>query len=206
MPPGRFIPLAEESETILKIGKWVLEEAVRFIRKLSDMGKDEIKVWVNVSPRQLVAEDFVVLVQSIINNAGIRPNQLGIEITENALITSLADSTEKLNELRKIGVDLSIDDFGTGYSSLTYLKNLPVQTIKIDKSFICEIVSDEAQLRFVQCIFALAHVLDLTVVAEGVETHEQLEKLTQSKCDYIQGYVFSHPVSEGAAIQYLMHR
>ena len=206
VPPGRFIPLAEESETILKIGKWVLEEAVRFIRKLSDMGKDEIKVWVNVSPRQLVAEDFVVLVQSIINNAGIRPNQLGIEITENALITSLTDSTEKLNELRKIGIDLSIDDFGTGYSSLTYLKNLPVQTIKIDKSFICDIVSDEAQLRFVQCIFDLAHVLDLTVVAEGVETEEQLETLMQSKCDYIQGYIISRPISEGAAIRYLIHR
>jgi diguanylate cyclase (GGDEF)-like protein/PAS domain S-box-containing protein len=203
VPPGRFIPLAEESETIRKIGKWVLEEACQFIRKLSDMEKSDVRVWVNVSPRQLASEDFVALVRRVIDNAGIQPSQLGIEITEHSLIASLADSTHKLEELRQIGIHLAIDDFGTGYSSLTYLRNLPVQTIKIDKSFIDEIASDPAQLRFMRCILNLAHVQGLSVVAEGVETQEQLDKLVRCKCDYIQGYIFSRPISEQAALQFL---
>ncbi len=206
VPPGRFIPLAEENETILVIGQWVLEEAARFVRKLSDMGENDVRVWVNVSPRQLVAEDFAALVSNIIDQAGIQPSQMGIEITEHALIASLTESTLTLNKLRQIGVNLAIDDFGTGYSSLTYLKKLPVQTIKIDKSFIEEIVSDEAQLRFVRCIFTLAHVLGLSVVAEGVETQEQLEKLARCQCDFIQGYLISRPISESEALCFLEGR
>jgi len=203
VPPGQFIPLAEQSDTILKIGAWVMEEAARFARKLADMGQNEVKVWVNVSPRQLIAAGFVAFVKTTINNAGISPSQIGIEITENALIASLSDSVDKLKALRKIGIELAIDDFGTGYSSLTYLQSLPVQTIKTDKSFIRDIVSDEAQLRFVQCIFSLAHVLKLSVVVEGVENKEQLEKLSQSNCDYIQGYFFSRPVSANEAIRFI---
>lgn len=206
VPPGRFIPLAEENETILVIGQWVLEEAARFVRKLSDMGKSAIRVWVNVSPRQLVAEDFVALVSNIINQAGIQPSQLGIEITEHALIASLAESTLTLDKLRQTGVHLAIDDFGTGYSSLTYLKKLPVQIIKIDKSFIEEIVSDEGQLRFVRCIFTLAHVLGLSVVAEGVETQAQFDRLARCQCDFIQGYLISRPISESEAFSFLAER
>ena len=203
VPPGRFIPLAEESETILTIGAWVLQEAVRFIRKLEDSGNCTVRVWVNVSPRQLVVENFARTVQSCIENAGIRPGQLGIEITENALIASLSDSTATLNALRSIGVRLAIDDFGTGYSSLTYLRNLPVHEIKIDKSFIQTIAHDNTQLRFVQCIIDLAHVLNLSIVAEGVENRVQLETLVKLKCDYIQGYILSHPLPEQEAIRFL---
>ncbi|KYZ78016.1 hypothetical protein AXX12_00275 [Anaerosporomusa subterranea] len=203
VPPSRFIPLAEESDTIRKIGKWVIEEACRFARKLSAMGKGEIRVSVNVSPRQLVAGDFVAIVCKAIDRAGIKPNQLEIEITENALIDSLEDSNDKFRELRAIGVGLSLDDFGTGYSSLTYLRSLPVETLKIDKSFIDLIVSDEAQLQFISSIVDMAHVLRLAVVAEGVETKEQLEKLVKCQCDFIQGYLFSHPLPEKEAILYL---
>ena len=148
-------------------------------------------------------ENFARTVQSCIENAGIRPGQLGIEITENALIASLADSTATLNALRSIGVRLAIDDFGTGYSSLTYLRNLPVHEIKIDKSFIQTIAHDNTQLRFVQCIIDLAHVLNLSIVAEGVENRVQLETLVKLKCDYIQGYILSHPLPEQEAIRFL---
>lgn len=198
--PLRFIPLAEESDTIQVIGKWVIQEACRFARRLADMGKEDIRVSVNVSPRQLVAEDFTAFVCEAIEGEGINPNQLEIEITENALIASLGDSTHKLEQLRALGIHISLDDFGTGYSSLTYLRNLPAGTLKIDKSFIDLIVCDESQLLFIRSIVNMAHGLRLAVVAEGVETEAQLEKLVECKCDFIQGYLFSCPVLEQEAI------
>jgi diguanylate cyclase (GGDEF)-like protein len=201
VPPSRFIPLAEESDTTIRtIGKWVLRKSCRFIRKLASMGNADIRIAVNVSPRQLAADDFVDLVRETIASEGINPNQLEIEITENVLIASLEDSTQKLSELRAAGVRLALDDFGTGYSSLTYLRSLPVGTLKIDKSFIDRIISDAGQLQFICSIINMAHVLGLTVVAEGVETEEQLEKLMECQCDFIQGYVFGCPVSEQEAI------
>jgi EAL domain-containing protein (putative c-di-GMP-specific phosphodiesterase class I) len=193
--------LAEESDTTIRtIGKWVLRKSCRFIRKLASMGNADIRIAVNVSPRQLAADDFVDLVRETIASEGINPNQLEIEITENVLIASLEDSTQKLSELRAAGVRLALDDFGTGYSSLTYLRSLPVGTLKIDKSFIDRIISDAGQLQFICSIINMAHVLGLTVVAEGVETEEQLEKLMECQCDFIQGYVFGCPVSEQEAI------
>jgi EAL domain-containing protein (putative c-di-GMP-specific phosphodiesterase class I) len=203
VPPSRFIPLAEESNTIREIGKWVLGESCRFIRKLAAMGNENIHVSVNVSPRQLAADDFVVLVRDTIEREGINPNQLEIEITENVLIASLEESTYKLSQLRASGVRLALDDFGIGYSSLTYLRSLPVGTLKMDKSFIDRIVSDTGQLKFICSIINMAHILGLTVVAEGVETEEQLEKLVECQCDFIQGYVFSRPVAETEAILFL---
>lgn len=203
VPPSRFIPLAEESDIIQKIGKWTIRQACRFARKLAAMGKEDIRVAVNVSPRQLAADDFVAFVCAAINDTGIKPAQLVIEITENILIASMEDSTHKLSELQALGVCLALDDFGTGYSSLTYLRNLPVGTLKIDKSFIDKIVSDEAQFHFISSIINMAHMLRLRVVAEGVETGEQLERLRECKCDLIQGYFFSRPTSEQEAIMFL---
>lgn len=201
--PARFIPLAEESDTIRDIGKWVLEESCRFIRYLSAMGNGDVRVSVNISPRQLAADDFVALVSEVINCEGINPQQLEIEVTENVLIASLEDSTQKLSQLRDLGVHLALDDFGTGYSSLTYLRSLPVGTLKIDKSFVDQIVSDAGQVPFIGSIIQMAHVLGLTVVAEGVETEEQLNKLVECQCDFIQGYLFSRPVTEKEAIAFL---
>jgi diguanylate cyclase (GGDEF)-like protein/PAS domain S-box-containing protein len=203
VPPSRFIPLAEESDTIQKIGKWVIEEACRFARKLAAMGRDDLRIGVNVSPRQLVADDFVASACKAIDSAGIKPNQLEFEITENALIDSLEDSKNKFRELRALGVGLSLDDFGTGYSSLTYLRGLPVGILKLDKSFIDPIVADEAQLQFISAIVDMAHVLRLAVVAEGVESEEQLKRLVSCRCDFIQGYLFSRPLPENEAILYL---
>lgn len=158
---------------------------------------------VNVSPRQLAAEDFVGIVRRCIDEAGIRPQQLEVEITENVLIESMEDSTRKLAELSALGVQLSLDDFGTGFSSLTYLRNLPVKTLKIDKSFTDRMFEDKVQEGFIRSIVNMAHVLSLKVVAEGVETESQLSKLTQFGCDCVQGYVFSRPVPQEDAIRFV---
>lgn len=198
--PGRFIPLAEESNVIIGIGQWVLRQACGFARRLADAGKGHIRVSVNVSPRQLVADDFVATVDQAIDDAGIKPDQLEIEITENALITTLDDSINKLRQLRAIGVHLALDDFGTGYSSLTYMRNLPVDRLKIDKSFIDHIVHDQVQIKFIHSIIHMAHVLGLTVVAEGVESQEQLDRLVACQCDVIQGYLISRPIPEQDAM------
>ena len=181
--PVRFIPLAEQSGLILPIGEWVVGDACRFARRLADMGRRNVHVAVNVSPRQLAAEDFVEMVRRCIGEAGIEPEQLEVEITENVLIESLEESTRKLIKLSKLGVRLSLDDFGTGFSSLTYLE-------------------DKVQEGFIRSIIDMAHVLSLNVVAEGVETEPQLVKLARFRCDCVQGYVFSRPVSEEEAIRF----
>lgn len=201
--PARFIPLAEQSGLILPIGQWVLQEACRFARRLSDIGKANIHVALNISPRQLMSEDFVTHVRTSIETAGIRPEQIEIEITESVFIESIEESVRKLCQLRDIGVTLALDDFGIGYSSLTYLRSLPVGVLKIDKSFIDKISSDEIQLQVVGTIINLGHTLGMSVVAEGVETKDQLAILTKIGCDHIQGYVFSKPLAEEAAMALL---
>ncbi|WP_371381359.1 EAL domain-containing protein [Sporomusa aerivorans] len=203
VPPDRFIPLAEQSGLILPIGQWVLQEACRFARRLADLGQENLCVAVNISPRQLLSEDFVTNVRDGIIMAGIKPNQLEIEITESVFIESMEDAVVKLRQLQAIGVTLSLDDFGTGYSSLTYLRNLPVGILKIDKSFIDKIITDEMQLQVVGSIIDLGHNLGLTIVAEGVENREQLSILTEAGCDRIQGYLFSKPLVEEAAVRLL---
>lgn len=200
--PARFIPLAEQSGMISFIGEWVLNEASQFARQLADSGHGEVRVAVNVSPRQLTEDRFVDMVRRAVDAVGINSEQLEIEITENVLIESLADSTRKLAELSKLGVGLSLDDFGTGYSSLTYLRSLPVKTLKIDKSFIDGMLDDKVQEGFIRSMIDMAHVLSLHVVAEGVETEQQLGKLTQLGCDCVQGYIFSRPVARETAVQF----
>ena len=200
VPPDRFIPFAEQSGLILPIGNWVLQESCRFARQIADLGFSHLHISVNISPRQLAADDFVATVRASIARAGIDARQLDLEVTESTLISSMEESVDKLIKLRNLGVNVALDDFGTGYSSLTYLRRLPVNTLKIDKSFIDTILDDATQLRFVGFIIAMAHSLDLTVVAEGVENKEQLTCLAQVGCDCIQGYLFSPPVPESEAI------
>lgn len=198
--PARFIPLAEENNTIQALGKWVIQEACQFIFRMKEIGKGDIGVSVNVSPRQLANPDFVPFVNDAIKAAGINPNQLEIEITEHALIASFAESIQRLRDLRALGVRLALDDFGSGYCSLVYLKNLPVEILKIDKSFIDGIESDETQLRFLSSIVNMAHVQKLSVVAEGVETDAQLKMLRECQCDYIQGFLFGRPMPAEEAL------
>jgi diguanylate cyclase (GGDEF)-like protein len=201
--PDRFIPLAEESGLILPIGKWVLQEACRFARRLVDMGRKNIHVAVNISARQLMVSNFVADVRTSIEEAGINPGLIEIEITESVFIESIEDTVDKLCQLRNIGVMLALDDYGTGYSSLTYLRSLPVDILKIDKLFIDKIISDETQLQVVGTIIDLGHNMGLEIVAEGVETEEQLKILREVRCNRIQGYVFSKPLTEKDAVSLL---
>jgi diguanylate cyclase (GGDEF)-like protein/PAS domain S-box-containing protein len=201
--PALFIPLAEKSHLINEIGAWVLQESCRFCRRLINAGYASIRVAVNVSPRQLAAVDFIEVVQSAINSASIDPNHLEIEITESVFIETMDDSVEKLMLLKNLGVHVTLDDFGTGYSSLTYLRNLPVDTLKIDKSFIDRIAEDATQASLIASIIEMSHVLGLTVVAEGVETNEQLQQLRECRCDMFQGYIASRPLPEPEAVTLL---
>lgn len=201
--PVRFIPLAEQSGLIKTIGDWVLREACRFARRLADLGKGDIHVAVNVSPYQLCGDDYIDSVRNAINRAGIAPHQLELEITENALIASLKESTYRLAQLKAMGVRLALDDFGTGYSSLTYLQRLPVQTLKIDKAFTDLITTDGSHKEIVRSIVDLAHVMKMSVVAEGVETERQIMYLAQYRCDFLQGFFISQPLPEDDAVLFL---
>ena len=200
IPPARFIPVAEQSGLIKVIGARVLREACRFARRLADSGHGALCIAVNVSPHQLCAEGFIDSVREALQEAGISPQRLEIEITENALIASLHEAIARLEALRAMGVRLALDDFGTGYSSLTYLQRLPVQMLKIDKSFIDRIMETGANKTIIRTIVDMAHQMDMTVVAEGVETAEQLEYLSESRCDLAQGFLFSRPVPEAEAV------
>lgn len=201
--PDRFIPVAEQSGLIVPIGRWALQEACRFARRLVDAGRKDIRVAVNISARQLMSETLVADVNSSIEAAGINPGQIEIEITESVFIESMEDTIRKLCQLRNLGVEVALDDFGTGYSSLTYLRSLPVGILKIDKMFIDKIISDQTQLKVVETIIDLGHNMDLEVVAEGVESAEQLQILLAAGCNRIQGYIFSKPLTESAAMDLL---
>ena len=201
--PALFIPLIEKSLLIETIGAWTMKEACKFARALADNGYPEIRVAVNVSPRQLKAADFISIVRDSCKESDLMPANLEIEITENVFIESMEECVHKLDELRAMGVHLSLDDFGTGYSSLTYLRSLPVQTLKIDKSFIDLLSKDKAVSELIASIVDMAHVLGLVVVAEGVETQEQVERLIQYGCDTIQGYIVSRAVPAAVALNYL---
>lgn len=205
IPPARFIPLAEQAGLIHTIGNWVVHTACQFASRLADQGLKHIHVAVNVSPYQLCADGFTESIRDAIGAAGIEPCQLELEITENALLNSIEDCTRKLNELRAIGVRLSLDDFGTGYSSLTYLQRLPVNTLKIDKAFIDMILAKGAQKAIIGNIVDMAHRMEMIVVAEGVETAQQLEYVARCGCDLLQGYIISHPVPEEEAIHFLLN-
>jgi diguanylate cyclase (GGDEF)-like protein len=199
--PDRFIPLAESSGLILPIGRWVMQEACRFASNLCATGRADLHVAVNISPKQLGTLNFVEDVRQLIAEAGIKPCQLELEITENVLIDSLEESVGKLEEFNRLGVHLSLDDFGTGYSSLTYLRNLPIGTLKIDKRFVDDVGRDRQQDKFVRLIIDMARMMNLFTIAEGVETEAQLQRLKELRCDCVQGYVFSKPLPEEDALR-----
>lgn len=199
--PGRFIPLVERSHLIETIGAWTLREAAVFSRTLISLGHPDVRVAVNVSPRQLKARDFLQVVRDSFTEQELAAGRLEIEITEGVFIESMEECVSVLNDLRALGVHLSLDDFGTGYSSLTYLRSLPVQTVKIDKTFIDLVTTDSTRLALLASIINMAHVLGLAVVAEGVETAEQLDRLLDCGCDTIQGYLVQRPAPAAAALK-----
>ena len=193
--PGEFVPLAEESGLIVPIGNWVLEEAVRHWADhlARHPGRVAPVLHVNLSPRQLHQQEFVGFVHHVLTRYGVEPGQVCFELTETVLMEDLEQRRSPLTELRDLGLRIALDDFGTGYSSLTYLKRFPVDCIKIDQSFVAGVAADAFDAAIVQSVIDLAHAVGLAVVAEGLETPEQLGRLRQLGCDQAQGYLFARP-------------
>ena len=195
VPPSDFVPLAEESGLIVPIGAWVLEGAVRHWAGWRSRHPDRLPpvLHVNLSPRQLHQQEFLGFVHHVLTRYGVEPGLVCVELTETVLMEDLERRRSPLSELRDLGVRIALDDFGTGYSSLTYLKRFPVDCIKIDQSFVAGVAVDSFDAAIVQSVVDLAHTVGLSVVAEGLETPEQLARLRQLGCDQAQGYLFSRP-------------
>ena len=196
--PGEFIPLAEEDGLILPIGEWLLNEVCRQIRRWRDAGLTVPCIAVNLSGRQFQRQNLPDLLAQAIADAGIEPGDLELELTEGTIMSNAESNIEMLVLLKRMGMSLAIDDFGTGYSSLSYLKRFPVDVLKIDYSFVRDIVTDGNSAELVRSVIGMAHGLKLEVVAEGVETPEQLAFLRQHGCDLIQGFLFSKAVPADA--------
>lgn len=195
VPPLQFIPLAEETGLILPIGQWVLETACAQIKVWQqDALTRDLVLAVNVSAKQFRQADFVAQVESTVQRHGIAPRLLKLEVTESLLLENIEDTIAIMNALNEIGVQFSLDDFGTGYSSLLYLKQLPLDQLKIDQSFVRDIASVDSDKAIVRTIIAMAQILHLDVIAEGVETEEQRQLLLNNGCTNYQGYLFSKPV------------
>lgn len=203
--PDEFIYIAEETGLIVPIGKWVLLTACQQLKQWSDEFPD-ITMAVNLSARQFKDRDIVKLVCDVIEETGINPNKLELEITETIALDDIEYTIATIKELRKIGVSFSLDDFGTGYSSMNYLKRLPVSNLKIDKSFLDSVMVDQSDQKIVQTIISLARNLDLYVIAEGVESFDQETFLKEANCDKAQGFLYSKPVPKDKAAQFLKNQ
>ncbi|MET0328866.1 MAG: EAL domain-containing protein [Luteimonas sp.] len=194
IPPSDFIPIAEESGLILEIGEWVLREACLVLQRWRQHGLDDMTVSVNVSVLQLLRGDFTGVVARVLEDIGMPPHLLELELTESVLMANAEQTAARLQAFRALGVSLAIDDFGTGYSSLAYLKRLPITTIKIDKAFVDGLPHDAEDAAITPTIVAMGHSLGLRVVAEGVETEAQMRFLAERGCDEIQGFWISPPL------------
>jgi EAL domain-containing protein (putative c-di-GMP-specific phosphodiesterase class I) len=193
--PARFIPLAEETGLIVPIGKWVLREACRQSVAWRSQGLPPVRMSVNLSMRQLNDEALVREIQAVLAETGMDPTMLELEVTESSIMHNAARAVEILTAIKHLGVKLAIDDFGTGYSSLAHLKRFPIDTLKVDRSFIREVPNDAEDKAIAEAIIAMGKTLSLTVVAEGVETPQQQAFLSERLCDEMQGYYFSTPVA-----------
>jgi EAL domain-containing protein (putative c-di-GMP-specific phosphodiesterase class I) len=200
VPPGLFIPVAEETGLIVALGRWVLEAACRQAQVWRVMsGEQALTMSVNVAARQFQSPDLVSDVGRIIRELGVSPHTLQLEITESAIMQGGETATTTLEALKELGVRLAIDDFGTGYSSLAYLKRFPVDTLKVDRSFVDGLGRDAQDGAIVRSVVALAKALNLSVTAEGIETPAQQAQLALLGCDLGQGYLLGRPVPAEAA-------
>ena len=205
VPPSEFIPLAEETGLIGAIGEWVLDSACRQSLAWGAAGLPPVRIAVNISARQLYADHFVAQVHRILADTGVDPGSIELEITESVMMQNVQQMVERLAETKQLGLRIAIDDFGTGYSSLAYLKRLPIDCLKVDRSFVQDLLTDADDATITRAVIALAHSLRLEVVAEGVETEAQFEFLRDLGCDQIQGYLFSKPLP-AAEVEELLRR
>jgi diguanylate cyclase (GGDEF)-like protein len=203
VPPDRFIPLAEESGLIVPIGEWVLSTACRFAAAMREQGDDFGRIAVNLSARQFFQADLARLVERILKESGLPPHCLELEITESMMMGNTDKVLRILSELKEMKIQLAVDDFGTGYSSLGYLRRFPIDRLKIDRSFIDDVPASQHDSTIAKAIISLAHNLNLSVIAEGVDTRDQLGFLAENDCDEIQGYLLSRPLDEAAFTRFV---
>lgn len=196
--PGEFITIAEESGMIIALGDWVMRTGCAQNKAWQDAGLAPMRLSVNFSARQFQQPSFIADVAHILKETNLDPRWLELELTESSIMKDPERAIEKLHELKLMGVKVAIDDFGTGYSSLNYLKRFPIDTLKIDKSFVSDVCKDPHDTAIVRAIINLGHALDVTVIAEGVETKEQLQYLSALECDVVQGFLFSKALSAQA--------
>jgi diguanylate cyclase (GGDEF)-like protein/PAS domain S-box-containing protein len=201
--PGDFIPLAEETGLIVPIGEWVLDAACAYNKALQKMGLPPRRISVNISSLQFRPKSLVETIARVLRVSGLDPRWLEIELTESAIMKNMEESSSILRELKQMGLRVAIDDFGTGYSSLAYLKRFPLDILKIDRSFIRDIPGDRDNEAIAAAIIAMAHSLNLEVIAEGVEKEDQLEFMRAHGCDQVQGYIFSRPLPGEKMKEYL---
>jgi EAL domain-containing protein (putative c-di-GMP-specific phosphodiesterase class I) len=195
VPPERFIPLAEETGLIVAIGEWVLRTCCLQNKAWQEAGLTPLTIAVNLSARQLQKKDLSADISAILQETGLKPHFLELELVESMVMKDVESSMGIMKDLKGLGLQLAMDDFGTGYSSLSYLKRFPFDKLKIDLSFVRDIMTDPESAAIVRAIIAMAHNLGLRTVAEGVETEDQLKYLRLHGCDEIQGYYISRPVS-----------
>jgi diguanylate cyclase (GGDEF)-like protein len=193
IPPGQFIPIAEQIGVIGSLGQWVLRKACGDIRDICQDGGPEIPVAVNVSGRQFNHHDLAEKIQTVLGDSTLPPEMLELELTENVLMDDSLNHTSTLKQIKKMGIKISIDDFGTGYSSFRYLKAFPIDTLKIDRSFIQDLPHNAHNASLVASMISMGHTLGLSVLAEGVETEAQVDFLKEHNCDRAQGYFFAKP-------------
>ncbi|MHA7816264.1 MAG: putative bifunctional diguanylate cyclase/phosphodiesterase [Pseudohaliea sp.] len=191
--PGDFIPVAERTGQIIELGEWVLAEVARHCTYWETLGLSDFRVCVNISPLQFNQPDLVERVRFFLDHSGLDAARLELELTESAIMTDAKTNIDKLRQLNELGLDLAVDDFGTGYSSLSYLKRFPINTLKIDQSFVADLSSQDG-VAIVDAIIILAKTLNLRSIAEGIETRDQLRHLAAQQCDMLQGFFFARPL------------
>jgi EAL domain-containing protein (putative c-di-GMP-specific phosphodiesterase class I) len=197
LPPDDFIAIAERTGVIVPVGTWVLRQACTDLKRLRSATGRELRVSANLSARQLQEPELLDTVRTILDETGIEPNALELEITESVAMQNAEATLGALRALKEMGVSLAVDDFGTGYSSLLYLTRFPIDTVKVDRQFVGNVTSDPNAAAVVGAVVALAHSLQLKTVAEGVETEDQRDFLAHHMCAEMQGYLFARPVPIG---------
>ena len=203
MPPTQFIPLAEETGLILPIGEWVLREAARTLARWRREGFEDLVVAVNVSVMQFLRSHMDEQIALVVEETGLPPACIELEVTESMLMANAEQAIRILQQVKQRGASIAIDDFGTGYSSLSYLKRLPIDTLKIDREFVGDLTHDPEDKAITATVISMAHSLGLQVVAEGVETAEQLAFLRGQRCDQVQGFHVARPMREDDCLAFL---
>ncbi len=199
--PSVFIPVAEKVGLITSIDNWIMRNTMIFFKDMLDKTNEKFMLSVNISVLHLLNKSFLDEIKQMLDETGFSPNQFEIEITESVFISSISKAVEVLNELKKIGVQIALDDFGTGYSSLSYLTKLPIDILKIDKSFIDELLVSDSGRNYVEAIISIGHIMNFSVLSEGVEIQEQIDILASLGSDYIQGYVWGKPMQKDEALK-----